>query len=411
VTDTTRQADLRRLMGAIGPAAERLPALDHSARAQLEWDGVPEVAADAVLDEHVVVGDDYEQSQPIALEVLFQPREEGVYEAEWVAPPGAVIARGEDVARTYRASDGLPFVQRAAFDLRVTRPLVARNQRVVRGDSLVCCSITSLALDRSQVVELVRAEVANLAQAASAAVLGLLDAWSDGGDGLSTVRPAPGRLVTDEGLAGLARSVALAVRATGLVADGDVVAVPGADVALAQGRVAPLGRFRDCDPLATDAEGRAALAAVLRRDLGLAVTPDDLLTSELVASGGAEPRLTLGIEDANQAAFEIARAVREHTGARVDVLITQLDGAAAVRGRPLNAYGVGATPQGATAGLVLYECIRMANAVELCRRRSEGARAVLGSLCARRAVREGIGVHRGYPGRLDAARERLLGFA
>lgn len=401
--EVNRTTDLRRLMGAVGPTAQPLPRLEPSARPRLEWDGVPEVAGNPLLDEHVVVADDYEQSRPVALEVLFQPAADGVYEAEWVAPAGSAIAAGEDVARAYRASDGTPFAQKAAFDLRVIQPLVARNQRVVRGDSLLCCEIPSLALDRSHLVALVREEIANLAQAASAGLHGLLDGWADGGDGLVSVRALPGDLVTGEGLAGLAGSVGRAVAA----ADGDVVVLRARDVAVAQGRVAPLERFRECDPLATDAEGRTALAAGLRRDLGFAVTPDDLLTAELVAG----PCLTLGVEDANQAAFEVARAVLEHGGAHVDVVLAQPDDAAAVRERPLGAFAVGSTPLGATAGLVLYECVRIATAAEACRRRQGASGAVVGRLCARRARRDGVGLHRGYPGRLDAPRERLLGFA
>ena len=59
----------------------------------------------------------------------------------------------------------------------------------------------------------------------------------------------------------------------------------------------------------------------------------------------------------------------------------------------------------------MYECMRVANAAEFVRGSSRGIPLVLCKPHPRRRRREGLGEHRGYAGRLDAKRERLLGYA
>ena len=50
-----------------------------------------------------------------------------------------------------------------------------------------------------------------------------------------------------------------------------------------------------------------------------------------------------------------------------DVVVSDTDTGTEVRETLIGCITVGATPLGATAGLVLYECMRVAAATELCR--------------------------------------------
>jgi hypothetical protein len=93
------------------------------------------------------------------------------------------------------------------------------------------------------------------------------------------------------------------------------------------------------------------------------------------------------------------------------VVVSDTDTGLDVREELIRAITIGATPLGATGGLVIYECMRVANAAEFTRGSSRGIPIVICKPHPRCAERGGAGDHRGYPGRLDARRERLLGFA
>lgn len=395
-----------RLLGDVDCAREALERAPVPETPELRWTG-SRPGVDAGGDERVRVAEDWVQPRPLLLQLLFHPEPEGIYDVQWLADRGRDVRAGEPVVRCYRTSDGLAFEQPAPFDLRIEAWAVERNRRVVRGDALCAVAIPQLALDLAQVEQVVATRATALAQAANAVVKGIMGALGESGQVTETVEPIAVALAPERGYAALLEQAAAAL-APPAIRDGDVVVISEKVVAIAQGRVFPAQLLEERDPKATDREGREDLAALVRAHVP-GVEPEDLLCADVLAE---ETGLaTAGVADPNAVAHDLARLLRERHGVRCDVVVSDTDTGLDVSETLIGAPTIGATPLGATAGLVLYECMRVANAAEFVRGSHRGIPLVVCHPHRRRLRREGLGQARGYAGRLDARRERLLGFA
>jgi hypothetical protein len=400
---------LRGLLGEVGLAPGQRPSRPSSPRRRLEWKRLPDVEERPDLDAEVRLPSDYQQPTPLRLRLLFQPEQPGVYDLEWLAPAGSRLRPGDPVVRAYRASDGLAFEQRAGFPLTVVEPLLPRNARAVAGDPVATVESPSLALDEEPIRAIVAEMRMELAQAVNAVVKGYMGSLGEGGQVTERLVPVSTRLHPERGCEALMAEIVEALSGAGLE-EGDIVVAGEKLFAIAQRRLFPLRILYEHDPKTLDAAGRRDLLEKVREYVE-PVDEVDLICADSLRDWPEEPMATLGVHDPNRVARELASRIEGSLGVRCDVVISDTDTGLDVRETMIGCVTIGATPLGATAGLVIYECMRVANAAEFCRGSSRGIPLVVCKPHPRRRRREGMGEFRGYGGRLDAARERLLGFA
>jgi hypothetical protein len=407
----TPATPLRRLLGGIEYNHEFL--LGAHWRRQppepLEWKQLPETEEYPDYDADVRVPADYEQPVPLRLQILFGPDPDGIYDLEWVATRDSRLAAGDPLVVAYRASDGHPFIQNAPFALTITKPLVVRNRRAIRGDALVEATVPTLAFAEEPIREIVRELQMELAQAVNAAIKGYMGAIGQSGQIVEHIVPVRVTLHPTEGYTSLIDQIANSLNGADLV-DSDVVVISEKVISIAQARLFPLELLYECDPKTTDREGRKDLL-LKAREYVPDVSLDDLLLSDSLLEWHDGPKATAGVRNPNRVAYEIARAIHERHGVLTDVVIADTDTGLDVREELINCITIGATPLGSTAGITIYECMRAANAAEFCRGSSRGIPIVICRPHLRCTRRNGIGAFRGYDGRLDADRERLLGYA
>jgi hypothetical protein len=245
-----------------------------------------------------------------------------------------------------------------------------------------------------------------IAVAVNAALKGLLGAMGQSGHVCREAIAVEVRLDTERGYADLLGQVVGAVRKR--VRAGDTVVVAEKLVAAAQGRLGPADVLTSPDPKTVDAATRAALADKWSRHCGFPVTPLHLLLADEFTHPARGAVATLGCEDHNGAAHDLATAIRADAGTVVDVVISDTDTGIDVRAPLIGTLTLGATPVGATAGLTLYECMRCACAAEFVRGHDRGIPIVICRPARRCADRPRSGDHRGYAGALDRGREGAL---
>ena len=378
-------------------------------REKVQWKSLYRTNGEGMSPEDFQVAEDHYRPQPLTLQVLFTPETPGVYDAQWVAPPGTYLAGGDIVVRAYSVSDGSPASQRMYFAGTVVECLAERNQKLVPGDAVAKVSIPSLALDQSQFVgEFSRVQM-NLAQAVNAVIKGYMGSVGEGGQVTDGVIPVRSRLFPERGYEDLCGQIVDSLAKVDL-ADGDTVVVSEKVVAISQGRIFPLEILYGKDPKTNDLPERMELLEEVRKHVA-DVTAEDLICADSLLDWPDGPMATAGVADPNQAAYDIAKQIAERLGKSCDVVISDTDTGLDIRETLINTVTIGATPLGSTGGLVIYECMRVANAAEFCRGSHRMIPIVVCRSHARRVQRIGMGEHRGYPGRLDARRERLLGFA
>jgi hypothetical protein len=244
-----------------------------------------------------------------------------------------------------------------------------------------------------------------LAVAMNAAVKGLLGSMGESGHICASVDPVVGYVETS---GGWAQTLATLVERTAPeVRPGDVVVVADKVVAAGLGRVGPRAVLHEPDPKTVPNSELPALAARWAETLGFAVSPLHLLLAD---EFGTE-QSTLGTDDPNGRCAELADAIAQSCGSRVDVIISDTDTGLDTRTPIIGTVTFGATPIGATAGVNFYEAMRCAVAAEFARGHARQIPVVLCRPAQRRAVRPGLGAHRGYDGFLAAAREKALAHA
>lgn len=382
-----------------------------SARPSLAWDRLSIREERAEYDEDLHIPEDYEQPTPLSLQILFEPEIPGIYDAQWVAREGAEIKPGDVILRAYRTTDGSLIAQMARFPMRVLKRLASRNRRLVRGDAIILCAIPSLAVDLSEIEQLVHNKQMELAQAVNAMAKGFMSFVGEGGQVAKSIVSVNAELRPELGYESLLQQIAEALSNPKLsFSDGDVIVLSEKIFAIAQNRLFPLRELYASDPKTADAEGRSDLVGKVR-DHVPDVTANDLLCADSLLDWPGQPMATAGVANPNHVAADVARTIEEKLHISCDVVISDTDTGLDVRETLINAITIGATPLGATAGLVIYECMRVAAAGEFCRGSSRRIPIVVCKPHARRQRREGTGKYRGYPGRLDAKQERLLGFA
>ena len=244
-----------------------------------------------------------------------------------------------------------------------------------------------------------------LAIAANAVVKGLLGSMGQSGHICASVEATAGEVDTAAGWpATLDRLVELAGPA---VRAGDVVVVADKVVAAGLQRIGPRTVLSDPDPKTVPAAEMPGLAERWAKELGFEVTPQHLLLADEFDAD----RSTLGTDDPNGRAAEIAAAVGRRCGVPVDVVVSDTDTGLDTRTPLIGTVTLGATPIGATAGLNLYEAMRCAVAAEFARGHVRRVPVVVCRPAQRRAGRPRIGEPRDYGGFLAADREPGLAHA
>lgn len=189
--------------------------------------------------------------------------------------------------------------------------------------------------------------------------------------------------------------------------DGDVVVIADKVVAACLDRIGPRRILTDPDPKTVGAIERVELAEFWAAELGIQIEPLHLLLADEYGTQEA----TVGTDDPNVRAGEIAACVRATTGRLVDVVISDTDTGIDVRAFLIGTLTLGATPLGSTNGLNLYEAMRCATAAEFVRGHKRGIPVVVCKPAERRRDRVSVGVPRGYGGFLDAHKEGGLTYA
>lgn len=378
-------------------------------RPPVEWKPLPKVEDHPEYDEDVRRPEDWLQPPALGIQILFEPQPQGVYDVQWIVPDGTELAAGDAVARCYRTSDGLRFQQTTPLRLKVEEVLVPRNRRVIPGDPLMRATVPGAALDFQVVQSMISEQIAEIAQAANAVVKGFMGSLGESGQVTESVLGVPVELHCDRGYAALIDQIVSALNGMSLE-NGDIVVVSEKVIAQAQGRVFPADLLLANDPKTVDRVGRDdALSQVAQHVPD--VTSTDLLLADMPQGDNHDAMATAGVRDANTVAYELSQALSERAGVCCDVVISDTDTGLDVREQIIGCWTLGATPLGATAGLVIYECMRVANAAEFVRGAHRRIPIVLCKPHMRRRRRNGTGEHRGYSGFLDARRERLIGFA
>lgn len=399
-----------KLLGDLDVVTRQFGPPEVAPRAFPGWSPLPEEkATDPILDEFRIPPDAAEQPQPLPLQVLFRPRYEGVYDVEWLAQEGTALESGEVFARLYRVSDGLRDEQAIPFPAVVRRWRVRRNDKVIAGGALVDCQIPSIALPDGYLESRLRGSFMDFALAVNATIKGWMGSIDQSAAITAKVIPVSVQLDTGKGMDALTDQMIKALGEHELL-DGDIVVTSEKIIAIAQGRLFPLRLLNDTDPKTHD---RASVEELLEQVRAYVADADyqDLLCADSLPDHEPEPMATAGVRDPNRVAAQLAGAIQERLDRTCDVVVSDTDTGLDVRQTLIGTITIGATPLGATAGLVLYECMRVANAAEFCRGSGRTIPLVICRPHKRRARRVGTGEHRGYAGRLDAAREELKAFA
>ena len=375
-------------------------------RAAISWDYSP-WHCDASDDKHVVVPDDRVQLPPLLISVTFQPPTDGIYDVGWIKEENSSVEMGDEFARLYRVSDGSPVCETADM-AGIIRWRAPRNRKVCRGDKLVTLEIPRLSLPFAELRSALETQISQLAQSVNAAIKGERAARGIGGQTTNEVIPIRYKLNCDHGIEALFGQVIESL--DGKIVEGDIIVISEKVIATAQQRFFPRELISSCDPKATDEEGRLELLNLVSKYVH-DVDDIDLIMGDFITDSKGNELITCGVGRPNQIAAEIAERLRAQYHVDCDVVISDTDTGLDVLAPLIGCVSIGATPIGATAGLSIYDCIRVANAAEECRGSSRGVPIVICRPHVRCRFRSYRGEYRGYEGRIDATRERKLGSA
>jgi hypothetical protein len=376
-------------------------------RSPLSWTKLPQEVDDGFNLFSSSKG--HRQAESVKFQMAFQPEISGYYDVEWIVEPGIKLEPGSAVIHVYRASDGYPFIQKIPFSANTCEILVERNRKVTSGDLLLTCELPEFHLDSGQFKELFKTSQFDIAQAVNAALKGHMASTGIGGQTTKTIHPVRCELHPEQGYSKVKAEIVHFISEAN-ISDGDTIVISEKILAIAQNRLFPLEIIADNDPKTTDAEGRKEIISSVKRYVDN-VTSTDLICSDYLEDYPKGAMATAGTHDPNTVAFDLSKAIFEKTGITCDTIITDTDTGLDVRETLIGHITIGATPLGATAGLALYECMRIAVAAEYCRGSSRGIPMVICKPHLRRQYREGLGEFRGYSGRLNSDKEPIIGFA
>ena len=133
-----------------------------------------------------------------------------------------------------------------------------------------------------------------------------------------------------------------------------------------------------------------------------------LTKKDIVGLDKINPEKMIGVrypDNPNQSAFKIAEEVKKNTGLKIDVVITDSDSGGKKGITLINCPTIVATPIGATKGLRLFYCMRVATAAEMIRNNTKNIPAVIIEPYQASKLRKNIGEFR-YSGFLDGKKEK-----
>jgi F420-0:gamma-glutamyl ligase len=402
-------AEFLKLLGEIDFVSHHLGTFRIPPKEFCGWSDLTPLEVQPIYDEFMMPPQPGQQPEPLTLQALCRPAVPGVYDVQWLAPPGTSLAPGDVFATLFRVSDGRRDDQRVLFPAVIRQHLVRRNDKIIAGSRLVDLELPYLAFPEAAVRRCVQDSLSDFALAVNAVVKGYMGAIGQSGNITMTVIPVSAKLDCYSGEQALIEEIIRSLDKYDL-RNGDIVVSCEKIFAIAQGRLFPRELLERIDPKTCDRTSRKELLRLVHE-----YVPDaddgDLICADFVSTPGARPMATAGIRDPNELAVRVSRRIHEHLGVACDTVISDTDTGLDVREMLIGTITLGATPLGATAGLVLYECMRVANAAEFCRGTDKNIPLVVCRPHERRINRTGLGEFRGYHGRLDARREALTAYA
>jgi len=219
------------------------------------------------------------------------------------------------------------------------------------------------------------------------------------------VIPIRCRLHISRGLEGLYRSIIRALSKS-FLENGDIVTIASKPIAIAQGRVIPIEYFKTVgDPLYMSKEERKTLSLELSGKTGLEIDENELIGLDFVKINRRFYGVLLPL-NANMVAFEISKSIRSSLNKLVDVVIVDTDAGWKTGKALIGLPTLVSTPIGATSGLSIAHCIRVAAASSITMGSGKGVPIVIikpqpGPRAENFRRREGLGLARSYPGRLN----------
>lgn len=184
--------------------------------------------------------------------------------------------------------------------------------------------------------------------------------------------------------------------------NGDTVVIADKTVAIATNRVIPRYFLGDRDPKFLSAQERRDLVCSIKENYNVPLHSRNILMIDFINDEEA----SLGAFNHNQLCYEISKGIYEKYKKIVDVVISDSD-TGVDQGQPLIGFPtVGSTPLGSTAGLSVYETLRVSVLAEYVRGHSKHIPMVICKPSKRNRVRENIGSRRIYPGMIHISLEK-----
>lgn len=185
-----------------------------------------------------------------------------------------------------------------------------------------------------------------------------------------------------------------------VLGDGDIIVIPSKVVALLEKRFVyglTMENYRQCINNLNFARENLTMA-----------DNDQISERDIIGLDKIDPVKKIGVrypKNPNSSSFEIAKRIKDRSGLRIDVVISDSD-AGGVKGiKLIGCPTILVTPIGATKGLRLFYCMRVAVAAEAIWNNVENTPIVLAQLYhSAYRTRENVGEFR-YDGFLDASKE------
>src|SRR5437870_11736745 len=158
-----------------------------------------------------------------------------------------------------------------------------------------------------------------IAIAVNAAFKGLLASQGQSGHICKRTLPVALQLPVKSGWPSVSDAICTSVAA--VIQNGDVIVVAEKVVAAALNRIGPRAVLHEPDPKTIAGDRLPKLAEEWEKRLAMRILPLHLL----LADEYGDDEATLGVDDHNLRSFELASAIRRHTGVDVDVIISDTD--------------------------------------------------------------------------------------
>ncbi|WP_281884501.1 hypothetical protein [Paenibacillus sp. YYML68] len=176
--------------------------------------------------------------------------------------------------------------------------------------------------------------------------------------------------------------------------DGDIVVIADKPIAIATNRVIPRSLLGEADPKFLSYDDRIKLVSKINLASQISLYPKNILMIDYID----ELEASLGAYNHNRLCYVISSMIHSQLGKKVDVVISDSD-TGVDQAQPLIGFPtVGSTPLGVTAGLSIYEALRVSALAELVRGHNRLIPIVISKPSARNQIRPHIGSERNYPG-------------